>query len=156
GLALALEQAGAYISHVRCTLADYLGRWRDEDRRVRRWFDARLMTYPRSMAVTWETTWSQLAPASRVLLRILSLYAPDPIPEGVLAGDRSRPPAAGALGGAALDLALADLDRYSMISRQLGEASRMLRVHRVVQEATRRRIPRFWQPALVLLERLTR
>ena len=65
---------------------------------VLEWFDERQMKYPKSVAVTWETTWSQLSPASRGLLEILSWYAPDPIPQWVLTGEASRPIAVKALG----------------------------------------------------------
>ena len=136
GLALALEQAGAYISHVRCSLAEYLERWRKQDERVLKWFDQRQMKYPKSVAVTWETTWSQLSPASRGLLEILSWYAPDPIPEWVLTSEASRPIAVKALGNADVDLALADLEKYSMLKRQPRGGEWGLLVHRLVQEIT--------------------
>ena len=55
------------------------------------------MKYPRSVAVTWETTWAQLSPAARGLLEILSWFAPDPIPQWVLDGEATRPIAARAL-----------------------------------------------------------
>ena len=142
GLALALEQAGAYISHVRCSLAEYLERWRKQDERVLKWFDERQMKYPKSVAVTWGTTWSQLSPASRGLLEILSWYAPDPIPQWVLTGEASRPIAVKALGNADVDLALADLEKYSMLKRALTGGQWVLLVHRLVQEMTRRRLPR--------------
>src|SRR5262249_14241696 len=35
GLALALEQAGAYIQHVRCGLGEYLTQWQCQEARVR-------------------------------------------------------------------------------------------------------------------------
>ena len=142
GLALALEQAGAYISHVRCSLAEYLEQWRKQEKHVLEWFDQRQMKYPKSVAVTWETTWSQLSPASRGLLEILSWYAPDPIPEWVLTGEASRPIAVKALGDADVGLALADLEKYSMLKREMTEGKWALRVHRLVQEMTARRLPR--------------
>ncbi len=141
GLALAMEQAGAYISHVRCSLAKYLERWRKQEKQVLEWFDLRQMKYPKSVAVTWETTWSQLSPASRGLLEILSWYAPEPIPEWVLTGEASRPIAVKALGDVDVDLALADLEKYSMLKRQSQGGEWGLLVHRLVQEMTRRRLP---------------
>ena len=83
GLALALEQAGAYIQHLRCGLGEYLTRWRSQEARVREWFDERLMHYPRSVAVTWETTLAQLDEPARALLRLLAWLAPDPIPRAL-------------------------------------------------------------------------
>src|SRR5262249_1801068 len=56
GLALALEQAGAFISQMRCSFSDYLQRRHAHEEKVRAWHDPRLMHYPFSMAVTWDTT----------------------------------------------------------------------------------------------------
>ena len=148
GLALALEQAGAYISHVRCSLAEYLERWRKQEKHVLEWFDERQMKYPKSVAVTWETTWSQLSPASRGLLEILSWFAPDPIPQWVLDGEATRPIAVKALENADVDLALADLEKYSMLKRQPRGGEWGLLVHRLVQEITRRRLPQTGSPRL--------
>ena len=55
-LALALEQAGAYIVRYRSTFAVYLEEWRQRHDRVLEWFDERIMQYPRSVAVTWQTS----------------------------------------------------------------------------------------------------
>jgi hypothetical protein len=140
GLALALEQAGAYVCHVRCSLAEYLTRWRKEEKRVVEWFDVRQMKYPRSVAVTWETTWLQLSAAGRCLLEILAWWAPDPIPEWALTGERTRAKAEEALSGSDVEEALADLERYSMLKRVDGDSGRALLVHRLVQEVTRRRV----------------
>lgn len=86
GLALALEQAGAYIQHVRCSLGEYHRRWRAGEARVRTWFDARLMHYPRSLAITWETTLAQLEAPARALLRLLAWLAPEPVPRLLFRG----------------------------------------------------------------------
>ena len=53
GLALALEQAGAYIVRRRLRFDDYLRRWRESRQAVLAWFDERLMRYPKSVAMTW-------------------------------------------------------------------------------------------------------
>lgn len=141
GLALALEQAGAYVRHVRCTLADYHARWRQQEEQVLTWFDVRQMKYPKSVAVTWETTWKELSPAARTLLEILAWFAPDPIPDSVLLGEATRPLAAEALAGADVVLALADLEKYSLLKRELTAERSGLLVHRLVQEITRWRLP---------------
>ena len=59
-LALALEQAAAYIDKLRLSFTEYLGRWRQKRPEVLRWHDERLMQYPASVAITWETTFAQL------------------------------------------------------------------------------------------------
>ncbi|MFO1429245.1 MAG: NB-ARC domain-containing protein [Candidatus Competibacteraceae bacterium] len=87
GLALALEQAGAYIVQRRFSLAEYLQAWRAHQPAVQTWYDARLMQYPRSVAVTWQTTIEQFGAGEIALLRLLAWLAPDPIPLFVLEGE---------------------------------------------------------------------
>lgn len=83
GLALALEQASAYICQSRISLAEYLQRWRSHVADVQSWND-RTMKYPKSVAVTWQTTLDQLRVDEVVLLHVLAWLAPEPIPLGVL------------------------------------------------------------------------
>jgi hypothetical protein len=45
GLALGLEQAGAYIATERTGFASYLALWRDKRETVLNWFDKDLMSY---------------------------------------------------------------------------------------------------------------
>jgi tetratricopeptide (TPR) repeat protein len=137
GLALALEQAGAYVCHLRCSLADYLARWCGQQAQVLEWFDERQMKYPKSVAATWQTTRDRLSPGARGLLEILAWFAPDPIPEAVVSGEATQPLAAEALGGADVALALAELEKYSMLKRQLAGEAWALVLHRLVQEIGR-------------------
>ncbi|MEJ8848533.1 tetratricopeptide repeat protein [Variovorax rhizosphaerae] len=130
GLALALEQAGAYIAQRRLTLADYLAAWRGQQDKVLAWYEARLMQYPRSVAVTWQTSFDQLdEPARRLLLRLAWLAA-DPIPESLL-----KVPARGAAPGDDVYAALAALESYSLVTRASTEPS--FTAHRLVQAVTR-------------------
>jgi hypothetical protein len=80
GLALALEQAGAYIDRQRFSFVEYLKRWEAKRPDVLRWHDLRLMQYPASVAITWETSFAQLSPPERRLLEVLAWLAPEPIP----------------------------------------------------------------------------
>ncbi|WP_291991823.1 tetratricopeptide repeat protein [Candidatus Accumulibacter sp. ACC003] len=131
GLALALEQAAAYIAQRRLTLAGYLLEWRGQRDKVLAWHDARLMKYPRSVAVTWQTSFEQLGEPARRLLRRLAWLAAAPIPESLLD--------VAAAGAAAEDdayAALAELESYSLVTRADETAS--FTVHRLVQEVTRR------------------
>jgi hypothetical protein len=134
-LALALEQAGAYIAHHRLTFAGYLDQWRDRHDRVLEWFDQRLMQYPRSLAMTWQTSVDQLGETARRLLQRLAWFAPDPIPESLLdvavPGTPNQEP-----GGAGPLDALAELDAYSLVTRSRQSPS--FAVHRLVQDVTRR------------------
>jgi tetratricopeptide (TPR) repeat protein len=168
GLGLALEQAGAYVGCQRCSLADYVQRWQDERRRVTEWFDERLMSYPRSLAVTWETTLAELTRPAQALLNVLAWLAPDPIPAAMLqtndaqaallpspasaegvAGELLPSPASGrGVGGdggsptepvPTIPDALTNLGAYSMLKWEVpGE---LFTVHRLVQEITRQRTP---------------
>jgi hypothetical protein len=156
GLALALEQAGAYIQHLRCGLGEYLARWRSQEARVRTWFDERLMHYPRSVAVTWETTLAQLDEPAHALLRLLAWLAPDPIRRALfhsaeadeifitaVVGHQDSTPTS----AVSLEEALAALTKYSMV-RWTDATNTSVQVHRLVQEITRGRMPedtqRFW------------
>ncbi len=74
GLALALEQAGAYIVARRKTLAQYIELWRKHDKQVQTWHNMREMQYPRSTATTWETTLEQLSEDERALLNVMAWF----------------------------------------------------------------------------------
>ncbi len=80
GLALALEQAGAFINRHNLSFADYLSRWRKADQKTRAWHDPRVMQYPRPLATTWQTSVETLNPQARTLLDVLAWLAPEPIP----------------------------------------------------------------------------
>jgi tetratricopeptide (TPR) repeat protein len=164
GLALALEQAAAYIAQRHCSIAEYLDRWRAHDRAVQEWYDDTVMNYPRSVATTWETTLEQLGPGEVALLRLFAWFAPDPIPLFVLDGDNAallwqvsvallndehgikefghgkepREALAELVKNATPRDALVNLVNYSMA--RFGDGDTFV-VHRVVQEILRNRIP---------------
>src|SRR5262249_57193130 len=71
---------GAYIDKLRLSFAEYLQRWESRRPEVLRWHDPRLIQYPASVAVTWETTFAELTEPERRLLPILAWLAPEPIP----------------------------------------------------------------------------
>ncbi|NJD05536.1 MAG: tetratricopeptide repeat protein, partial [Methylococcaceae bacterium] len=130
GLALALEQAGAYIAQRRLSLAGYLEQWRTRRDRVLRWYDTRTMQYPGSVAITWQTSFDQLGEPARRLLQRLAWLAPEPIPESLL--EVAVPGAEDTGDGYG---ALAELETYSLVTRADGTAS--FTVHRLVQEVAR-------------------
>jgi hypothetical protein len=149
GLALALEQAGAYVAAKRVSLAEYLAAWESSDREVQEWHDARVMKYPRSVASTWETTLSQLDAGQIALLRICAQFAPDPIPLFVFDGEVAtsiwrdlaqgtpRGPQSSPSPGSIRD-AVVVLANYSLLK---WDAEReLVSVHRVVQEIIRNRL----------------
>jgi tetratricopeptide (TPR) repeat protein len=123
-LALALEQAGAFIARKRSSLADYFARWRQHDEGVRKWNDERLTKYPRAVVTTWDTTVDQLSPEGLALLRQLSWLAPEPIPRSILPD------------GLAQD-ALVEIASFSLAKFEEGGGN--FRIHRLVQDVTRER-----------------
>ncbi len=151
-LALALEQAGAYIAQLRISLRDYLQQWRQHLPQVQDWHD-RTMQYPRSVAVTWQTTLDQLGrldPRTVDLLNVLAWFAPEPIPLSVIApalrflaegrSTEANPAAAPATTDqdeSVLREAIAILADYSMLRWDVPSAT--VTVHRVVQEILRTR-----------------
>lgn len=136
-LALALEQAGAYIERYRCTFSQYLDDWNEQRDKVLSWFDERVMQYPMSVAVTWQTSFDRLSEPARWLLRILAWVAPDPIPEWLLeaGGGPFVPEKEGGTPADARE-ALADLEAHSLVTR--ADESGTFSVHRLVQDVTRR------------------
>ncbi len=141
-LALALEQAGAYIATRRLTFAQYVERWRSKHDLVLTWFDKRLMQYPLSVAITWQTSFDQLTAGGRELLNLLAWFCTDPIPESLLAagggpwGDVA--PAEGADASPDPHEALADLEAYSLVTRATDSPT--FSIHRLVQDVTRRNL----------------
>jgi tetratricopeptide (TPR) repeat protein len=131
-LALALEQGAAYINRHRLSFAQYIGQWHANRDKVTTWFDARVMKYKRSVAVTWQTSVDQLSESARHLLQRLAWLAPEPIPESLVyiaipgksnAGDDQI-------------AALAELESYSLVARSRDATA--FTVHRLVQDVTQR------------------
>ena len=140
GLALALEQAGAYIAQRRLSFAQYLHEWQSQREKVLAWYDERLMQYPKSVAVTWQTSFDRLGEPARRLLQRLAWLAPEPIPESLLAV--VLPEDAGearATADAPADslAALRELESYSLVRRASDAPS--FTIHRLLQEVSRRR-----------------
>jgi tetratricopeptide (TPR) repeat protein len=136
GLALALEQAGAYIDERCISFSSYRKEWQQRRDQLLSWFDPQLMQYPQSVATTWLTSFQQLSADAQTLLRRLAWLAPEPIPESLLevaiaAGDGVDAEPIEAIDG------LVELDRYSLLSRSNQSDSFLL--HRLVQEVTRLR-----------------
>lgn len=143
GLALAIEQAAAYIATKRMPLAKYLEVWRSHTVAAQEWFDRTIAyagpsdTPPRTMATTWLTTLEELrldrqsgAAALQILDRLACL-APDPLPLGVLAPDFG--------GDDPLEAALALLVDYSLVTWDV--EARTVAMHRVLQRVLFTRLP---------------
>jgi tetratricopeptide (TPR) repeat protein len=128
-LALALEQAGAYIARRALSFAGYRQLWFTNWSKVADWGDEKIIKYPRSVAVTWQTSINQVGVPARRLLERLAWLAPEPIPDFLLAVP---------VGSVAddLDEALANLAEYSLVRRN--PQKQEFSVHRLVQDVTRR------------------
>lgn len=139
GLALGLEQAGAYIATERIGFARYLSLWRDKRAAVLGWFDKTLMSYDHDtgLAATWATSVDRLTPDARRLLERLAFLAPEPIPDSLL--DVAAP---GDPEGFDAHAARTNLFAYSLVSRAAIEAGKLMQdgfaVHRLVQDFAQR------------------
>ena len=151
GLALAVEQAAAFIRTRHIRFRDYRDRWRAGERRVQGWHNPQLMNYPRSVLVAWDTTFDQLDPAPRALLEVLAWFAPEPIPREIVATETaqqifttlvSSDPAPD------LEEALATLEKYSLV--KWDETHDHFSLHRLVQDVTRQKQSDEQQEVLVL------
>src|SRR5208283_442112 len=131
GLALALEQGGAYVAKIRVSLSEYRRRWESRKEEVLAWHDEMLMKYPKSVATTWQTTIEELSQSERKLLNILAWLAPEPIPLSLLEGN--------IVDGADARDTLAGLVSWSL-ARWMADGEGFT-VHRLVQEITRHRLP---------------
>lgn len=137
GLALALEQAAAYLNVLAITIAEYHERWKTNAARVREWHDPAQMGYPASVATTWLTSFEQLAAASQALLNLLSWLAPDPIPRFLLKPLAEKKLQPDPLTGTDPYKALGELIHFSLANpAQNGSA---FAVHRLIQQVTRER-----------------
>nr|MCH9647853.1 tetratricopeptide repeat protein [Deltaproteobacteria bacterium] len=145
GLPLALEQAAAYINVHRLSFSDYSGLLEEQSREVLEWFDSRLMTYPRSVAETWQPTFARLGVSARAMLHLLAFLDAEEIPRSLFEGAKAEPvlkEASDALGSEgkeeefSLQEAVRELDSYSFLEVD-GEG---FSIHRMVQAVVRSRL----------------
>jgi tetratricopeptide (TPR) repeat protein len=137
GLPLALDQAGAYIKEMSCSLLVYLDLYRtrrQELLQTRGSFDT---DYPASVATTWSLSFekvNQINPAAAELLDFCSFLYPDAIPEEILSkGSAHLTPLlqAIAVDPLVLNRAVSTLMRYSLVNRNTLDDT--LSMHRLVQ-----------------------
>ena len=133
GLALALEQAAAFIAKRRLTFTQYLEQWRSKRDEVLKWFDETVTGYRHPVAVTWQTSVAQLSEGGRRFLERLAWLSPEEVPEAII--DVTIPGAEAENQRDAFD----DLAAYSLVTRDT--AGPFFRIHRLVQDVTRRSLP---------------
>ena len=143
GLALALEQAGAFINKMHLSFEQYQTRWEEQEAKLR---EFPVKDYSKPLAVTWETSFAQLTTEAQQLLNLLCWFAPEPIPREIFAkayttimdvlrkdddsDDAVEPPD--------LEDLLAELEGLSLLKWELGQGS--FSVHRLVQDITQGRL----------------
>ncbi len=138
GLPLALDQAGAYIEEVDCSLAEYLAVY--ERRRLdllKRQSKLASSDYPYTVASTWSISFEQVeqeCPAAAELLRLCAFLDPDAIPEAIITEGSNvlgSILASLATDPLLLNEAIQTLRRYSLIKRD--PEAKVLNMHRLVQ-----------------------
>lgn len=136
-LPLALDQAGAYIEEVGCSLASYLDLYRTHRQKILSRRGHMSTDHPEPVTTTWSLNFQhieQANPAAADLLRLCAFLEPDAIPEewftegSACLGPVLQPIAADAL---ALNDAMEELRKFSLLHRN--PETRLLRVHRLVQ-----------------------
>lgn len=133
GLPLALEQASAYMLETGCSVAEYLGRFDAAAEAV--WLFGKPLYYHDTMLHTWRVSFEaarSASPSSVRLLDILSFLGSTGIDRRVLR-DALRRGIRTFASDDNLDLAIAELRRYSLLSL----AGRRITVHPVVQACCR-------------------
>ncbi len=136
-LALALEQAGAHISTSAISYTDYLALWESHRFDALNWHDEEKMKYPKSLAITYETSVAQLRSSAKDLFNILAWFAPDPIPRNLL---NSRPNPADERNN------LSDIERLAL-ARYLSNGN-TFSIHRLLQEIARQQQEQATAPAI--------
>jgi tetratricopeptide (TPR) repeat protein len=144
-LALALEQAAAWINARGISLAEYRRRWQQSNQKLLAFHDDQAMQYPRTVAVTFLTSFEQLSPNGRRLLNLLAWLAPEPVPQflvevrgGPFAAENEENLPEEQWPGAQEEAeeALSDLVRFSLATRSMDRNA--FSVHRLVQTVARR------------------
>jgi len=152
-LPLALEHAAAYVQGALKSFDQYLADYAEASSR-RGLIAQRVLgstQYPKSVAKTWLVTIRGLKPLARSILSLISFLAPDDIPrslvteagkilqEGMLELKPENDQNKIETSAYAIDNALAELKRFSMISLQ----QESLSVHRLVQAVQRNGLDEF-------------
>jgi tetratricopeptide (TPR) repeat protein len=133
-LALALEQAGAYIAKHKIGIGRYVELWSSNWDSVAHWSDEAITNYPRAVAVTWRTSLDEVGNDGRWLLDRLSWFGTEPIPHTIL------DPSVVGMTADCINAALVDLASYSLV--RLSNGGAVTTIHALVQEVSRRELLR--------------
>ncbi len=141
GLPLALDQAGAYIEEVGCTIGDYVNRYKTHRTELLQRRGTPIFDHPEPVATTWSLSFQRVKEAKPVaaeLLKLCAFLSPDEIPEEIIAeGSAELGPELSSLANNPLEIddAIAELRRYSLILRH--PENKTLSIHRLVQTVLR-------------------
>ena len=128
-LALALEQARAYIVTKELSFENYRKNWEKSRTEVLSWFDEQQMQYSASVAITWQTSFNQLSDMATILLNRLAWLAADPIPKTLLELEFPESEKIDA------QSAWEQLKQYSLATST--EDKKAFTIHKLVQDVTR-------------------
>ena len=137
GLPLALDQAGAYIEKMQCSLPDYLQLYREHRADLLKERGGLVPDHPEPVATTWSLSFSKIEqtnPAAADLLRLCAFLHPDAIPEEIITeGAEHLGPQlqAAATNPLAWNLAINAPLSYSLLRRS--PADHLLTIHRLTQ-----------------------
>jgi hypothetical protein len=141
GLPLALDQAGAYIEEVNCSLHDYLSLYQTQRTELLLLRGGLVPDHPEPVTTTWRLAFERIEASNAGaadLLRLCAFLAPDEIPEAIIGtdGPELTPPLQQLTESSfQLNAALAALQASSLITRHAD--TQTLDVHRLVQAVLR-------------------
>jgi tetratricopeptide (TPR) repeat protein/transcriptional regulator with XRE-family HTH domain len=157
GLALALDQAGAYIQETGCGFGGYLELYERKRAELLKYRGDLSGDYPASVATTWSLSFEKVKQASATAADVLYASAflhPDAIPEELFTeGSKDLGPTFQdlLLGKVSLDQVMTALLRYTLLERN--SRHRTLRIHRLVQavliDAMDQETQRLWAERVV-------
>ena len=136
-LPLALDQAGAYIEEVGCSISAYLELYKIHRKELLQRRGHSPTDHPEPVATTWSLSFQKIEqanPAAADLLRLCGFLEPDAIPEELISeGGMHLGPVLSLITANMLKLnaAIEELRKFSLIQRY--PETRMLRIHRLVQ-----------------------
>jgi len=137
GLPLAIDQAGAYIEKMNCSLSDYRGRYQQARATLLKERGRLFSVHPESVTTTFSLSFQkvqQVNPAATDLLRFFSFLSPEAIPIALViegAPDLGKLLKRTATDPQRLDETLSILYSYSLVRRDA--PTNALSIHRLVQ-----------------------
>jgi hypothetical protein len=136
GLPLALTQAASYTRTTGVDLGNYLRWYQDKSALLHK--EGRPTDYPDTVATTWQLAMDRLSPNAKALLNLLAFYAPDAIPVHLLLPNATMAELAPLTDEFTRHQAVGELCAYSLVTPARSDT---VTVHRLVQAATRNRLP---------------